>query len=217
MNGQRSHLYVGLLAVLALGGASLACWLPGLRPAPTPTPVSTPTPHIMTAAGVLQRIDRTMVLQTTIFRIDTVVRAEENTVWWERLWQQRMLVFVEGAVTAGIDLSELGEEHVRISSDDRTITLTLPPARVLRAELVDHEVQTYAGGTPRNVDLETYEAALAAGRQQIAATACSSGILDYATRDAQLAFDQIFGLVEVEGYSVRIETTPPGACAIEVE
>jgi hypothetical protein len=217
MNGRRSLVYAGLLAVVVLGGASLACWLPGLRPPPTATPVPTPTPHIMTAAGVLQRIDRTMVLQTTVFRIDTVVRAEEDTAWWERLWQQRMLIFVEGAVTAGVDLSDLGEEDVAISNEGRTITLTLPPARVLSAELVHHEVQTYGGGVPRNVDLETYEAALAAGREQIAATACSSGILDYATRDAELAFDQIFGLVELEGYSVLVETTPPGACAIEVE
>lgn len=217
MNRQRSLLYASLLAILVLAGASLACWLPGLRPSPTPTPVPTPTPHIMTAAGVLQRIDRTMVLQTTVFRIDTVVRAEEDTAWWERLWQQRMLVFVEGAVTAGIDLSELGEEDVQISNEGRTITLTLPPARVLSAELVNHEVQTYGGGIPRNVDLATYEEALAAGREQIAATACSSGILDYATRDAELAFDQIFGLVEVEGYSVLVETTLPGECVIEVE
>jgi hypothetical protein len=217
MNRHPSLVYAGLLAALVLAGASLACWLPFLRPPPTPTPVPTPTPHIMTAAGVLQRIDRTMALETTVFRIDTVVRAEENTAWWEKLWQQRMLIFVKGTVTAGVDLSELGEEDVRISNDSRTITLTLPPAKVLRAELVDHQVETYGGGIPRNVDLETYEAALSAGRQQIAATACSSGILDYATRDAELAFDQIFGLVEVEGYSVRVETTPPGACAIEVE
>jgi hypothetical protein len=217
MNRYPSLRYGGLLAVLVLAGAVLACWLPGLRPPPTPTPAPTPTPHIMTAAGVLQRIDRTMILQTTVFRIDTVVRAEEDTAWWEKLWQQRLLMFVQGAVTAGVDLSELGEEDVQVSNDSRTITLTLPPAKVLSAELVDHQVQTYAGGLPKNVDLETYEAALAAGRQQIAATACSSGILDYATRDAELAFDQIFGLVEVEGYTVLVETTPPDACAIEVE
>jgi hypothetical protein len=217
MERQRSLLYAGLFAVLVLIGAALACGLPRLRPSPTPTPVPTPTPHIMTAAGVLQRIDRTMILQTTVFRIDTVVRAEEDTAWWERLWQQRMLIFVEGTVTAGVDLSELDEEDVEISNEGRTITLTLPPARVLSAELVNHEVQTYSGDVPRNVDLETYEAALAAGRQQIASTACSSGILDYATRDAELAFDQIFGLVEVEGYAVLVETTAPGECAIEVE
>jgi hypothetical protein len=217
MNPQRSHIYVGLLAVLVLAGVSLACWLPGLRRLPTPTPAPTPTPHILTAAGVLQRIDRTMILQTTVFRIDTVVRAEEDTAWWEKLWQQRLLMFVQGAVTAGVDLSELSEENVTISNQDRVVTLTLPPAKVLSAELVDHQVQTYAGGLPKNVDLDTYEQALSAGRQQIAATACSSGILDYATRDAQLAFDQIFGLVEVEGYTVLVETTPPGPCAIEVE
>jgi hypothetical protein len=217
MNRHSSLRYAGLLAVLVLAGASLACWLPVLRPLPTPTPAPTPTPHIMTAAGVLQRIDRTMVLQTTVFRIDTVVRAEEDTAWWEKLWQQRLLVFVQGAVTAGVDLSELGEENVAVSNEDRVVTLTLPPAKVLSAELVDHQVETYGGGVPRNVDLETYEAAQAAGRRQIAATACSSGILDYATRDAQLAFDQIFGLIEVEGYTVLVETTPPGECAIEVE
>jgi hypothetical protein len=217
MNRHPSFWYAGLLAVLVLAGASLACWLPVLRPPPTPTPAPTPTPHILTAAGVLQRIDRTMVLQTTVFRIDTVVRAEEDTAWWEKLWQQRLLVFVQGAVTAGVDLSELSEENVAISNQDRVVTLTLPPVKVLSAELVDHQVQTYGGELPRNVDLETYEAALAAGRQQIAATACSSGILGYATRDAQLAFDQIFGLVEVEGYTVLVETTPPGDCTIEIE
>jgi hypothetical protein len=42
MDRRPSVLYVGLLAVLVVAGATLACWLPGLRAPPPPPP---PPPH----------------------------------------------------------------------------------------------------------------------------------------------------------------------------
>ncbi len=64
----------------------------------------------------------------------------------------------------------------------------------------------------KDVTVDQGPAFCAGSRSVLATTAYSSGILDYATRAAELAFD----LVEVEGYSALVETTPPGAYAIEV-
>jgi hypothetical protein len=103
---RRRLAYVVLVVCAALAAASLACRdLTGLL-APTPTP--TPTPQVLTRAGVVRRIGSVQILQTTFFRVDTVVRAVKEGSWFFNWGGQNLLLFVEGTVTAGIDLSELG-------------------------------------------------------------------------------------------------------------
>lgn len=208
-----------LLACSILMLTSLACeatsWLSTKTPTPRPTPTS--TAQVITGAGVVKRIESVRILQTTVFRIDTVVRAKKEGSWFFNWGGQNLLLFVQGTVTAGIDLGELDERHVQVSQDTRTIVITLPPAKVLSAVLDDHQVENYMGEKPDKVDLDLLEDGLEAGRQQIATTACESGILQYATRDAEATFGQIVSLVDFGDYQVVIKTTPVDDCTIIVK
>ena len=76
------------------------------------------------------------------------------------------------------------------------------------------------GVTPRTIEhlkKRFVEEGLAAGRQQIATTACESGILQYATKDAEAAFVQIMSLADFADYEVVVETAPVNDCNIVVE
>jgi hypothetical protein len=210
----KNHWFYLLLVCSVLGLASLAC-----EPTKTPTPDPSPEPQptLITAPGVLRRIESVSILQTTIFRIDTVVRAKRDGSWFFNWGGQNLLLFIQGTVTAGIDLSELDEDDIDISHGRKIITITLPPAKVLSAVLDDHQVENYQGERPEKVDLDLLEDGLEAGRQQIAETACESGILEYATRDGKAAFEQILSVADLGDYQVVVETTPVTDCTIEVK
>jgi hypothetical protein len=80
--------------------------VPTSAPRPTaeiapPTPVPSPTPIIITDAGALRRIESTQILQTTVFRIDTLVRAKKEGSWFFNWGGQNLLLFVKGKVIAG--------------------------------------------------------------------------------------------------------------------
>jgi len=181
---------------------------------PTRTPVPSPTPIIITSQGVLRRIESTEILQTTVFRIDTLVRAQKEGSWFFNWGGQKLLVFVKGSVMAGIDLKEL--KNVVVSEDERTIIITLPPAKILSATLDSHEIKNYDGETPSDVKPDLLDAALNAGRQQIAATACEDGIMQRATDDAKAAFEHILSFVDFADYKVSVLTIEAKGCPIQV-
>jgi hypothetical protein len=190
-------------------------------PTPTPaasaTPPQEPTATIITGPGILRRIESTMKLQTTVFRIDTVVRAKKEGKTFLNLGGQNLLLFVRGTVTAGVDLSELNEKHIEVSQESKTIVITLPPAKILGAALDDYEVEDYSGEKPESVDLALLEEGLSAGREQIEATACTDKILERATIDAEQAYKQMISFVDFTDYEVVVKSSQVGECAMEVK
>ena len=208
-----------LIAAAFLGGrvfSGSAASAPTATALPTATPVLAPTPVIITEAGVLRRIESTQILQTTTFRIDTLVRAKKDGSWFFGWGGQNLLLFVNGKVTAGIDLGELKADNVQVSPERKTIEIRLPQAKVLSAALDNYEIETYEGQKPDSVDPELVKQGLEAGRGQIAATACEDGILERATEDARAAFERIISFAEFMDYRVTITSSPPAACAIDV-
>jgi hypothetical protein len=196
----------------------LVCLVCGCTPTPTPSPTPRPADDEVTKAmeGFVKRIESVSVLQTTIFRVDTVVRAKKEGGLFN--WGgQNLLLFVQGVVTAGIDLDELDEDDIDISHTRKAITITLPPAKVLSAVLDAHQVENYRGEEPEMVDLSLLEKGLKDGRQQIAETACDSGLLGNATRDSKAAFERILSLVDLGDYQIVVKTTPVTECKIVVE
>ena len=179
-------------------------------------PTQKPEIQIWTNSGVLKRIESTNVLQTTVFRVDTVIRTEKEGSWFFNWGGQNLLFFVQGVVTAGVDLRELGEENIDVSQSSKTIVITLPPAKVISAEIESYRVEDYQGQEPDEVYLELIEQGLEVGKTQVAATACESGILQYATMDAEKAFSQIMSFAEFTGYEVVVKTTPVTDCSINV-
>lgn len=196
------------------GGETAAAPTP--TAAPTATPVLAPTPVIITDAGVLHRIESTQILQTTVFRIDTLVRAKKAGSWFFNWGGQNLLLFVNGKVTAGVDLSELKANNISVSQERKTIEIRLPQAKVLSAILDNYEIENYDGSKPGSVDPSLVKQGLEAGREQVATTACKDGILDRASDDAKTAFENIISFAEFADYKVMIVTSPVAACTIDV-
>jgi hypothetical protein len=88
---------------------------------------------------------------------------------------------------------------------------------VLNAQLDDYRIENYRGDTPPNADPALVKEALDAGRLQIADTACASGILQYATRDAEATFAQMMSLADLGDYQLIVKTTPVTDCTVVVE
>lgn len=216
-------IIAGAAAVFLL----LLLLLPGLQagtPATTqatavPTPVPTPTLTVITEAGVLRRIESMSTLQTTMFRVDTVVRAKERDKQVFLVFTQkgeRLLLFVKGHVTAGVDLKELTAEDITVDAANRSVNIRIPAAKILDAVLDDYTVETYEGAVPEDVSREALQTGLERGREQIAATACESGVLDQATKDARQAFGDLITLLNLPNYNIEVVARPPGLCAIGV-
>jgi hypothetical protein len=208
---------LALIAVAFLGGR----WAGGSASAPRPTtaptapPLLSPTPVIVTDAGVLRRIESTQILQTTVFRIDTLVRAKKEGSWFFNWGGQNLLLFVKGKVTAGVDLSELKAGNISVSQERKTIEIRLPQAKMLSAVLDGYEIEDYEGNKPDSVDPNLVKQGLEAGRQQIATTACEDGILERATEEAKSTFERIVRFPEFANYRMEIFISP-AVCVIEV-
>lgn len=99
----------------------------------------------------------------------------------------RLLFIAHGEVIAGVDLTELADEDVVVSDDRQSVTLRLPPARVLTQRLdnelsrvYDREQGLLTKGDP---DLESRVRQEAESAVLLAA--CEGGILAQAELNAQ--------------------------------
>lgn len=182
-----------------------------------PVPKATPTNTIITDEGVLRRIETTSILQTTIYRIDTVVRAKKEGSWFFNWGGQNIILFVQGNVTAGIDLSELKESDIQVSQDKRTITINLPPVKILNATLDQYTVETFEGEQPDDVDLTLLQEGLEAGKVKIREIACTDRILERATTDSKKVFQDMMNLVDFDDFVLIVESSPIPECAFEVK
>lgn len=182
-----------------------------------PTVEVTPTNTIITSGGVLRRIETTSILQTTIYRIDTVVRAKKEGSWFFNWGGQNIILFVQGNVTAGVDLSELKTSDIQVSPEKRTITINLPPVKILNATLDKYTVETFEGEKPDDVDLTLLQEGLEAGKLKIREIACTDRILDHATTDSKKVFQDMMSLVNFDDFVIIVENSPTPECAFEVK
>jgi hypothetical protein len=227
-----NQIWVGVIAGAAIALLAAVLVMPGLResiisggarptdtPAPTATPVPTPTLVVLTEAGVLRRIETQSVLQTTVYRVDTVVRVKERDdviIWVIPVSGQRLLFFVQGSVTAGVDLGELQLDNIDVSDEQKLITITLPPAKLLDATLDSYQIETYDGKPAEKVDVEAIQEGLMNGQNQVSATACENDILSRASEDAVRAVQGMYDLTSIDGYRIVVKAQEPAPCSITV-
>ena len=105
------------------------------------------------------------------------------------LMGDKLLLVVHGQSIAGIDLSQLKPEDVRIteSNGTRSIHVTLPASQLFVTNLDNQHTRVYARTTgilvPADQNLESDTRARA--EQQLTQTALTDGILDAATKNAR--------------------------------
>ena len=140
--------------------------------------------------AVVQRIQRLNRLETVVYSIDTVVEGSKSSaVLPDLLAGDRILLVVHGQSIAGIDLSRLKPEDIRITDKDggQFIHVTLPPSQLFLTTLDNQHTRVYMRSTgvlvPADPNLETDTRAKA--EQQLQKAALDDGILDAARKNAR--------------------------------
>ena len=163
---------------------------------------------------VVDRIQNASELTTTIFAMQTVVPTSQNrTIGYWQIGTTNLVYIAYGEVRAGVDLSQLTPENVKVT--DGQVNIQLPPPQILDSKIdVDRSlVYSYDQGflnlgphVPNELQTLAQQKALT----EVISAACRTGILAQANKQAQLS---IANLLNISGYPlVKVQTT-----AVEVE
>jgi hypothetical protein len=194
--GRRSSgSFFAFVLALLLGAAALAVFLrhatTGVMANLADRIIGRSTSFDTSVPAVVQRIRKLNRLETVVYSLDTIVEGSRSSaVLPDLLAGDRILLVVHGQSTAGIDLSLLKPEDVRItdqSNGTRSIHVTLPPSQLFSTALDNQHTRVYARSTgllvPVDQNLESETRAHA--EQQLQQTALTDGILDAATKNAR--------------------------------
>lgn len=193
---------LALLLAIVLGAAAVVVFLRhatvGL-PARLASLVTGRTTSFDTSVpAVVAKIQRLQRLETVVYSLDTVVEGSRSSmVLPDLLAGDRILLVVHGQSVAGIDLSHLRPEDVRIDAAAHGIHVSLPPSELFSTSLDNQHTRVYARSTgllvPADQNLETETRARA--QAQLQKAAMDDGILDAATKNARATVTSVlYGL-----------------------
>jgi hypothetical protein len=152
---------------------------------PTATVIPDPVTYI-TEVRALAR------LETIQYSVEKVITAEIGQGAFGFLFGDRLLFVAHGRVIAGIDMSQLDPEDLRL--ENGVLHVKLPPAEVFIATLDNDKSYVYdrdTGALTRpNVDLET--TARQAAEAEIRKAAEEDGILELAQQNAETYLARFF-------------------------
>ncbi len=187
-----SGTLLAVLLSLILGAVALAVFLrhatTGIMARVATAITGRATTFDTSVPAVVQKIQRLNRLETVVYSIDTVVEGSKSSaVFPDLLAGDRILLVVHGQSIAGIDLSRLKPEDVRIANNGESIHVTLPPSQLFLTSIDNQHTRVYMRSTgvlvPADPNLETDTRAKA--EQQLQASALADGILDTASKNAR--------------------------------
>lgn len=184
----------------------------------TSAPAATPKPTIIAGAGILRRIQALSRLETAMYNIETVVRSEQEgqQVLFLKIPGQQLLQVVEGRVIAGIDLDKLKASDISVSSDNKTVTVQLPPAEIFIASLDKSQIEDYKGILFTSPDPALLAAAEQAGREKIQEIACRDKILEMATKQGQASITNLLSAFSLDNVSFIVLAALVPSCTMNV-
>jgi hypothetical protein len=127
-------------------------------------------------------------LETTEFHIEKVVEVSDaqSRFWGLLNAKDALLLVAAGDVIAGVDLSKVRSEDLRIDPVARSVTVRLPEPQIVASTLDERATHVYARSTDvlaaRNEELEGE--ARRAAEEQMRKAAIDAGILDRARASA---------------------------------
>jgi hypothetical protein len=186
--------FLAFLLALLLGAAAFAVFLrhttTGYMSRLADRIVGRSTTYDTSVPAIVQRIQKLSRLETVVYSMDTIVEGSKSSaVLPDLLAGDRILLVVHGQAVAGIDLSQLKAEDVRITENNgvRSIHVALPASQLFLTSLDNQHTRVYARSTgilvPVDQNLESETRAKA--EQQLQQTALGDGILDAASKNAR--------------------------------
>ena len=202
--------FLAFLLALVLGAAALAVFLrhatSGFLGNLADKIIGRETRYDTSAPAIVQRIQRLNRLETVVYSLDTIVEGSKSSVVLpDLLAGDRILLVVHGQAVAGVDLSQLKPEDVRITENNgvRSAHVTLPASQLFMTSIDNQHTRVYARSTgllvPADQNLESETRAKA--EQQLQQTALGDGILDAAAKNARAAITTLLyslGFQQVE-------------------
>ncbi len=147
----------------------------------------------------VRELDRLATVRVTE---SIIVTRESGGDFFDRLFSgERVLLVASGDVEAGVDLSEIGDEDVRVGDD--TVTIRLPEPEVLSASLDEESTRVFDRDySPLNLrpNDDLVEEARATAEKRLEAAALENDILETAETNAEQsirAFVTTLGFEEV--------------------
>jgi hypothetical protein len=183
--------FIALLLALLLGAAAMVLFLRHansgvLSRIATAITGRTSATFDTSVPSIVQKIQRLNRLETVVYSLDTVVEGSKSSaVLPDLLAGDRLLMIVHGQSIAGIDLSKLRPEDVRIVG--QSIRVTLPASELFVTTIDNQRTRVYARSTglltsaDQNLESETR----ARAQDQLQKDALSDGILDAARKNAR--------------------------------
>jgi hypothetical protein len=151
----------------------------------------------------VRELDQLATVRVTESILVTRESGGENAL--DRLFSgEKVLLVAAGDVEAGVDLSGIGGDDVRVEGE--TVTIRLPEPEILSASLDEEKTRVYDRDySPLNLrpDDDLVEEARAEAEERIEAAARENGVLDTAETNAE---ESIGAFVQVLGFErVRFE------------
>ena len=163
------------------------------------------TNRTLDAPVVVRQIQGLNELVSVKYTVQKVVGIEEKKV---PLGSEKLLLFVDADVLAGVDLSMLVPADVRVLSG-RRVQIALPPPKIIhiiiddkQTKVWDRRITWWTPWVPYNPDLER-QARLTA-RGEIEQAALEMGILNQARRNAEMSIQSLLNAMGVKAVTVNI-------------
>jgi len=155
-----------------------------------------------TSPVVVQGIQRLDQLSTVRFNESVVITKESGGEGIRQiLTGEKLILVAEGDVEAGLDLSNLNREDVRLNEKNKSVTIDLPQPQILSASLDEKHTRVYdrdVGLVPRISPSESLaEEARDEAQDKLLEAARKDDILIYAERNAE---DSIRSFVTTLGF-----------------
>lgn len=152
-----------------------------------PTPTVIPDP-----VTIIREVQSLARLETIQYTVEKVITAEINQGVFGPLFGDRLLFVARGYVIAGVDLSEINTEDMRL--ENGVLYVALPDAEVFVAALNNDDSFVYDRTTgilrKSDQDLETNARQVAEG--EIMKAALEDGILAQAQQNAEVYLERLF-------------------------
>jgi hypothetical protein len=210
---RRAWLFAGLSVMTALVGLVVGLVLPRPKPPGLPSlpPLSSSVHVLRGTSSVLVSVQNLSRLESAAFHMERVIDLSDKQ---SRLFglvagEDAILLVAVADVSAGVDLSRLGERDIEVSADRTSVSLALPPAELFRTALDPERTYVHTRRTDllaqRKDTLETD--ARKEAERALAAAALEAGILPKADENARKVVTE---LLRSLGFSdVRVTTRSP--------
>jgi len=151
-----------------------------------PTPTVIPDP-----ITIIREVQSLARLETIQYSVEKVITAEINQGVFGPLFGDRLLFVAHGYVIAGVDLSQLGSEQLRL--EDGILFVSLPEAEIFVATLDNENSYVYdrETGILRKSDRDLETAARQIAEQEIERAALEDGILEQAQQNAEVYLERL--------------------------